>query len=73
VYTLIDPRDGQVFYVGKGTRDRVAAHGRVAGLEPEVGQRAKTTRIREIRHAGLEPMIDIVRQRQWWRPRCPLR
>jgi len=61
VYTLIDPRDRQVFYVGKGTRDRVAAHGRAAGLETEAGQSDKTARIRAIRAAGLEPLIDIVR------------
>jgi hypothetical protein len=61
VYALIDPRDGRVFYVGKGTRDRVAAHGKAAGLEREPGQTAKTARIHEIRAAGLEPMIDIVR------------
>jgi len=61
VYTLIDPSDGQVFYVGKGTGDRVSAHGRTAGLEPESGQSGKTTRIRSIRALGGEPMIDIIR------------
>lgn len=30
VYELIDPRDGQVFYVGKGKRDRANAHEREA-------------------------------------------
>ncbi len=26
VYRLIDPRDGQTFYVGKGKNDRIYAH-----------------------------------------------
>jgi uncharacterized protein len=61
IYLLVDPRDGAPFYVGKGTKDRVAAHGRAAGLEDsQKGPSAKVRRIRAIRDAGLEPRIEIV-------------
>ena len=54
VYRLIDPRNGETFYVGKGSGDRVFAHIRAeVGFEgDELGNRLK--RIREIRNAGLE-------------------
>lgn len=61
VYVLVDPRDGHIFYVGKGTGDRVSAHGRAAGLESDVGESAKVARIRQIRGSGVEPLIDVVR------------
>lgn len=61
VYVLVDPRDDTIFYVGKGTGDRLAAHGREADLEREPGQTAKTARIHAIRATGGEPRIDIVR------------
>jgi hypothetical protein len=54
VYRLIDPRNGQTFYVGKGIGNRVFAH--VKG-ESEAGEDAlsnKLQRIREIRVAGFE-------------------
>ncbi|MCH7911203.1 MAG: hypothetical protein IIB38_16510 [Candidatus Hydrogenedentes bacterium] len=37
VYRLIDPRNGQTFYVGKGKGDRVFAHIRVdvTGIDAE--------------------------------------
>lgn len=54
VYRLIDPRNGETFYVGKGAGNRVFAHcrdelGAQASIESE-----KLLRIREIRLAGLE-------------------
>lgn len=54
VYRLIDPRNGETFYVGKGERDRVFAHIRdEQNLEgDELDNRLK--RIREIRVAGFE-------------------
>lgn len=54
VYRLIDPRNGETFYVGKGKGNRVFAHIRdESGLEgDELGNKLK--RIREIRLAGLE-------------------
>jgi uncharacterized protein len=54
VYRLIDPRNGETFYVGKGRGNRVFAHIRgEQGIEgDELDNKMK--RIREIRLAGLE-------------------
>lgn len=50
VYELLDPRDGNVFYVGKGKRDRMHAHEK----EARAGKRGKKADlIREIEAAGL--------------------
>lgn len=62
VYVLIDPRSEQIFYVGKGSGDRLLAHGREADLTSDESARsAKVQRIRDLRDAGCEPRIDIVR------------
>lgn len=62
VYVLIDPRDDSIFYVGKGMGQRLLAHGYEAMLRADPGARSsKVTRIREIRAAGSEPRIDVVR------------
>ena len=52
VYRLIDPRNGETFYVGKGRGDRVFDHAndRLTDDEPD----SKTLRIREIQLAGHE-------------------
>ena len=55
VYLLIDPRDGQVFYVGKGIGSRCFDHD-----SREDGER-KAMRMAEIEAAGLETRIDIIR------------
>lgn len=54
VYRLIDPRNGETFYVGKGKRNRVFAH--VAGeVEASAdGLSEKLQRIRDIRLAGFD-------------------
>ena len=54
VYRLIDPRNGETFYVGKGKGNRVFSHIRAEdGLDgDEVDNKLK--RIREIRLAGFE-------------------
>lgn len=54
VYRLIDPRNGETFYVGKGQGNRVFAH-----IHDELSQEGddlsdKLKRIREIRVAGFE-------------------
>lgn len=52
-YLLVDPRNGQVFYVGKGVRNRLTAHARLARLGV-VDNAPKCRRIAEIHEAGLE-------------------
>ena len=61
VYVLVDPRDNQIFYVGKGTGHRLLQHGREADLSSDRSTSSKTARIRQIRAHGLEPRLDIVR------------
>jgi hypothetical protein len=55
VYAYVDPRDGTIFYVGKGNRNRCFAHlpARDAGV--------KSRRIAELRKLGQEPRIEILR------------
>lgn len=55
MYRLIDPRNGETFYVGKGKNDRLFEH--VKELKLEKGQdeeSAKLKRIRAIRAEGFE-------------------
>ena len=55
VYRLIDPRNGETFYVGKGRNNRVFQH--IAEQLPEdleEGAAPKLDRIRAIHRAGLE-------------------
>lgn len=54
VYLYLDPRDGSIFYVGKGKGDRVFHH-----LDEE-GESTKNERIAEIRAAGLNPRLEIL-------------
>ncbi|MCI2058007.1 MAG: hypothetical protein LKJ80_02240 [Oscillibacter sp.] len=69
VYRLIDPRNGQTFYVGKGKGNRVFAHvydalKDYAGVNYEQSDdsdSAKIRRIREIRNAGLE-VIHVIQR-----------
>src|SRR5690348_9647048 len=55
VYQLIDPRDGAVFYVGKGSGDRMFQHVRDA-KRGRVSNEAKTRRILDILEGGVEPI-----------------
>lgn len=52
VYRLIDPRNGETFYVGKGQGDRIISHIRAKVEGDEIDNKLK--RIREIRLAGFE-------------------
>ena len=55
VYRLIDPRNGETFYVGKGRANRMFSHanGLVGDEEGEVSD-PKPQRIKDIKAAGLE-------------------
>jgi hypothetical protein len=59
VYLLVDPRDGKIFYVGKGKGDRVFAHVHCA-LTTE-GESDKLNTIRDIKRAGKEVRYYIAR------------
>jgi len=52
VYRLIDPRNGETFYVGKGKGNRVFDH--INGLKNEDEENEKIIRIKEIQFAGFE-------------------
>ena len=59
VYLLVDPRDGKIFYVGKGTGDRVFAHVRCALTTADASDKLDT--IRSIVDAGKEVKYYIAR------------
>lgn len=65
VYRLIDPRDGQTFYIGKGCGNRIFAHvnGALKGYweKDEDDVSAKIQQIREIHQAGLS-VIHIIQR-----------
>ena len=59
VYELVDPRDGEVFYVGKGSGARSLMHARLA-RKGIVDNGPKCLRIQRIQQAGLEVLERIV-------------
>jgi len=66
VYRLIDPRNGETFYVGKGRANRVFQHARgLAGLEDDDAQLLgpKLERIRSIKNAGLD-VIHVIHRHE---------
>lgn len=64
VYTLADPRDGAVFYVGKGKGLRMYQHAQEARSDKGSGNRRKIERIKEIQAAGLEPIASVVAEHE---------
>jgi hypothetical protein len=66
VYRLIDPRNGETFYIGKGKDNRVFQHA-IGTLksdeEEEEEQSTKNERICEIKNAGLE-VIHIIHRHE---------
>lgn len=57
VYVYIDPRNGEEFYIGKGSGDRKYAH------LSHNDNSEKAVRIRAIRSQGFEPLIKVVANR----------
>lgn len=58
VYLLIDPNDGQIFYVGKGKGRRMFQHVRAA-LNGDVDNSAKYDRIKQILDSGQDVIHKI--------------
>lgn len=58
VYLLIDPNDGQIFYVGKGKGRRMYQHVRAA-LNGDVDNSAKYDRIKQILDSGQDVVHKI--------------
>jgi hypothetical protein len=55
VYLYVDPRNNEIFYVGKGTGNRAFHHLK------ETSDHEKVRRIRKIRREGHKPRIEILR------------
>ena len=55
VYCLIDSRNKQIFYIGKGCGNRVFAH------EQEVAEKEKNKRIADIKSSGANVQKFIIR------------
>lgn len=64
VYTLTDPRDDSVFYVGKGQRNRMHKHTQEVRENRPGCNPSKIARIREILEDGLEPVA--VKVAEFW-------
>ena len=55
VYRLVDPRNGETFYVGKGKENRIFAHlNAQRNRSCEIAEGLKQQRINEIRSTGLD-------------------
>jgi hypothetical protein len=54
VYAYVDPRNSEIFYVGKGCHSRALSH------PDEIGESEKIRRIAELKEAKIQPRIDIL-------------
>ena len=74
VYRLIDPRNGQTFYVGRGKGNRVFAHARDKLVKEELDANdddsTKLQIIRDIHHSGFEVIHVIHRHGMDERTAC---
>jgi NUMOD3 motif len=61
VYGLIDPRDNQVFYIGKGKDDRALSHFKESELSRS-GNNRKNAKIRKLKKLGYSPVIEFYAQ-----------
>jgi len=61
VYGLIDPRNNQVFYIGKGKDDRALSHFTEHELARS-GNNRKTAKIRKLKTLGYSPVIEFYAQ-----------
>jgi hypothetical protein len=59
VYALVDPRDNQFFYIGKGVKDRPKSH--LNETYENTGNKRKWCKIQSIRNDGFEPLVHIIR------------
>lgn len=59
VYALIDPRNDQIFYIGKGIGNRVFSHEMESGKSPK-SEKAKLQKIRKIEDSGHEVRRIII-------------
>ena len=62
VYTLTDPRDLKVFYIGKGTANRSYAHTHSLTTADGQGDTPKAQRVREILEADEQVVVSIVKR-----------
>lgn len=60
VYVLVDPRDNRIFYVGKGTGNRVYQHAQAA-LVDDSSLSLKLSTIREIKSLGLDVKYNVTK------------
>lgn len=60
IYCLVDPRNNNIFYVGKGLGNRVFQHAKGA-LSGKVTDSDKIDTINQIHQAGYEPLYYILR------------